>query len=590
MRWRGIASVALIVLWAAAPQAARAADSGDTGVVNVSNTPGESEGEEPLSVNPLNPDQLVTVANVFQPNVPAPVGMFVGGGGVQDTKVYSSRDGGRHWLAQKLDQGGIGRVQIEPAAQLGFAPEFSDAFNILNTDADSAWDRDGNAFFESGDVHGVYHGGDEQETVWRSGDGGVTWGPPRGYTAVSAAQEHEELDRPWLAMDASGGPRDGTLYTTFETSAFVDDPPKVFVKHSTDGGATWSPTQRVDDGTYETQFNARNRPVVGADGTLYVVYDRAPVTVGPPKIPQTAPIQVALARSTDGGEGFQRFVADADVHRVASPDEATPDYSEMIPAIATDPARAGRVAVAWPEANGPDNSRIVLRYSSDGGAHWSGRVDVADDPATTSDQHDHVTLAWLGDGRLFAGWRDRRCCGGGFDRNYQEWVRVLRPGPNGALVPGRTVEFTDGPQKAPTGEGRGVLQPDEFQGLVATSAGVGLTWSQLNGKLDDLMFRRVPLAAFGEAPGPCADSRRFAFVLHGAPRQRIVRAIVYINGRRTRSARGHDLHRLTVPTLPVGDYEVRIVVVTSVGHRRVSVRRYHDCTKTPPRVTRGVGG
>jgi hypothetical protein len=73
---------------------------------------------------------------------------------------------------------------------------------------------------------------------------------------------------------------------------------------------------------------------------------------------------------------------------------------------------------------------------------------------------------------------------------------VLRPDNAGTLVPGRTVEFTNGPQLAPTGSGRAALQPDEFQGLVATSRGVGLTWSQLNGDLTDLMFRRVPLSAF----------------------------------------------------------------------------------------------
>src|SRR5438105_9388 len=109
----------------------------------------------------------------------------------------------------------------------------------------------------------------------------------RGYTAVSAAQERNELDRPWFAVDNSGGPR-----------------------------------------------------------------------------------------------------------------EATPQYSEMIPAIATDPGQAGRLAVAWPEAQGPDSSRIVLRYSSDGGEHWSDRLDVADDTTPTPNQHDHVTLSWLGDGRL----------------------------------------------------------------------------------------------------------------------------------------------------------------------------------------------
>ena len=458
---------------------------GDTGIVTVSNERGVSQGEEPLSVNPLNPYELTTVANVFQPNVPAPLNPFVGGSGLQDSRIYSSRDGGRTWLTQKLDQGGLGRIET-PLPEGANSPEFSDAFNIVNTDSDSAWDRHGNAYYESGDIHGLYHDGHETATLWRSSDGGVKWGPDRGYTAVDAEEEHSELDRPWLAVDNSGGPHDGRLYITFETTPFADIPPEVYVKHSDDHGATWSPTVRVDDGTYETQWNPRNRPVVGADGALYVVYDRAPVTATP-FAEYDGPIALVLARSTDGGQTFKRFVVDSDVRRLVDPDEATPAYTEMVPAIATDAATPGRVAVAWPQANGPDGSRILMRTTTDGGEHWGARVDVADDPASENDQHDHVTLAWLPGGPLFAGWRDRRCCGGSFDNSYQQWVRA---------IPGRTLEYSDGPEK-PTGEGRGQLQPDEFQGLVATRLGVGLTWSRLGSDgMDHLTFRSAPPSAF----------------------------------------------------------------------------------------------
>src|SRR3954470_4447212 len=342
----------------AAPHSARPASHGpgDTGVVGVSTEVGFAEGEEPLSVNPRNPDQLLTVANVFHPNLPGPATSYVGGGGIDDSRLYVSQDGGRHWKTLKLDQGGLGPVG-----------GFSDAVNIVNTDADVAWDRHGNAYFESGDIHGVNHGGSEVATVWRSADGGRTWGPKAGYTAINATTgERTELDRPWFAVDNSGGAHDGRLYMTFETTPFVNIPPEVYVKHSDDHGATWSSTVRVDDGTYETQWNPRNRPVVGADGALYVVYDRAPVTATPFTSYDGA-IALVLARSNDGGQTFKRFVIDSDVHRVVDPDEATPAYTEMIPAIATDASTPGHVAVAWPQANGPDSSRILMRTTSDGG-------------------------------------------------------------------------------------------------------------------------------------------------------------------------------------------------------------------------------
>jgi hypothetical protein len=482
----------VLCLFPASAAATQSYGPGDTGIVTVSSEKGVSQGEEPLAVNPLNPLQLTTVANVFDPEFPAPLNPFVGGGGLQDSRVYSSRDGGRHWLTLKLDQGGLGKLELPEVA--GRSPEFSDAFNIVNTDSDSIWDRHGNAYFESGDIHGLHHGGDEVATVWRSTDGGATWGPHDGYTAVNATAEHSELDRPWFAIDNSGGPHDGRLYMTFETTPFANIPPEVYVKHSDDHGATWSPTVRVDDGIYETQWNPRARPVVGPDGALYVVYDRAPVTATP-FLAYGGPIELVLARSTDGGQSFQRFAIDGDVRRVVDPDEATPAYTEMIAAIAADPVHRGHVAVAWPQATGADSSRILMRYTSDGGAHWSPRVDVADDPVAKADQHDHVALAWLADGPLFAGWRDRRCCGGSFDDRYQQWVRAFELRGD-ALVPGRTVEYSNGPE-APTTSGRGQLQPDEFQGLVATRLGVALTWSRLGSDgLDHLTFRNVPLTAF----------------------------------------------------------------------------------------------
>jgi hypothetical protein len=496
MRWRAFASTVVLSL-ALAPSgfAANRYGRGDTGVVTVSSEAATSQGEEPLAVNPLNPKQLTTVANVFEPDVPAPLNPFVGGGGLQDTRVFSSRDGGAHWITQKLDQGGLGKLEVPlPGALEPESPEFSDAFNIVNTDADAVWDSHGNAYYESGDIHGLYHGGNEVETVWRSTDGGVTWGPDRGYTAVNATEEHNELDRPWLAVDNSGGAHDGRLYTTFETTPFVAVPPEVYVKHSDDHGATWSATVRVDDGTYQTRWNPRNRPAIGAEGTLYDVYDRAPIT-DTPFLTYEGPISLVVARSHDGGETFERTVVDSEVQRIASPDEATPQYTEMIPAIANDPQHAGRVAVAWPQAVGSGNSRIMLRYSTDGGVHWSPRIDVADDPASQDDQHDHVTLAWLASGKLFVGWRDRRCCGGTFSSDYAQWVRVLNPAPGGTFVRGRALEFSEGPQP-PTTSDRGALQPDEFQGLVATKIGVALTWSQVAASVDHLVFRRVPLGAF----------------------------------------------------------------------------------------------
>jgi hypothetical protein len=496
--------------------AAARCNRADTGVIPVSNETHNAESEEPLAVNPRNPDQLTTVANVFEPVAPLSIQQdpLFGGGGVQDTRVYSTRDGGCHWLTTKLDVGGVGPVDV-PLSGGANAPEFADVGNVLSTDADSGWDRHGNAYFEAGNAHGVGHQGQEVELIWHSSDGGLTWGPKGGSVGFSATTgQKTELDRPWLAVDNSGGPHDGRVYTTTETTPFVDLPPEVYLKYSDDHGVTWSPTVRVDDGTYQTQFNARARPVVGGGGVVYVVYDRGPIS-DTPLGSYTGPIALTVAQSTDGGQNFRRFTVDSDVRRVTSPDEALSSYTEMISAIAADPRRPGQLAVAWPQAFGSENSRIILRYSTDGGAHWGPRIDVADDPARRNDQHDHVSLAWLPDGRLLVGWRDRRCCGGAWADSAQQWVRLLNPARGGFSL-GRTVQFSQG-QLLPTGTGRGAGQPDEFQGLSASPAGVALTWSQLGiDGVAHLEYRRIALSAFAKP-----HRRRKPPKHHPHPRQEI---------------------------------------------------------------------
>jgi hypothetical protein len=270
--------------------------------------------------------------------------------------------------------------------------------------------------------------------------------------------------------------------------------PEVFERSSTDGGHTWGPVVRVDQGVQRTQWDPRQAPAVGARGVLYDAYDVAPFQ--PVAGPQLEPISLELARSTDGGKTFSHFAVDSHVHRVTDPDEAEPYFTETISALAADPRHAGRVAVVWPEATSSGNSRIVLRYSTNGGRTWSGRIDVANDPAGRSNQHDHVAISYLPDGRLVVGWRDRRCCGGGWGDPFEVFARVFKIDRAGHLTPGRTVQFTGGPQQPVTAH-RGGVAPDEYLGMAVSRAGVAMDWSQLGtGGLPDVVFRRVPLRAF----------------------------------------------------------------------------------------------
>ena len=484
------------------------AEATDTGVINVSNTPDFGEGEESLSVNPANPLDIVVGSNQIQPVYVGPVVTVpVSTEGLMTSTVWVSHDGGLTWSGVNLDRGGFTDIANPLSALLpGVPSEFRDVGNILDADQHSAWDRHGNLYYESGQLGDPAGNGDQRARVWRSIDGGRTWSEP--VVAFSDLNSPEPigsiypvqtptLDRPWLAIDNSGGPRDGTVYLTFETGPFSEGtPPEIYLTSSTDHGATWLRSRRIDDGLYATQNNPRQFPVVGADGALYVIYDKAPPTVTVTPLPQIGTIQLALVRSTDGGEHFDRFTVDGDVHRVTSPDEALPFYTETIPALAADPAHAGHLAAAWPEKLSMTNSRIMLRTSNDGGATWSPRIDVADDPAATDNEHDHPALAFTPEGQLIVMWRDRRCCGGTFSSSFQMWARIVSVVDDGQAQLGKVIEFTQGRQEPTTTKRGGVLVPSEFIGLAANSYAVFASWDQVSGALSDNVYRRLPLSAF----------------------------------------------------------------------------------------------
>jgi hypothetical protein len=487
VRWAPILLVALVA--PALDHAAASPECGvDRGIVNVSRTPDLAEGEESISVNPRNPKQILIGSNQFAPALP---GAPVSAGGLMETASWVSQDGGCSWRHLGLETlGGAGDVAnpgpVGPA-------EYRNVGSVVSSDQHSAWSSDGVLYYEAGFLGGVGVDGDQRAMVWRSRDGGRTFGAPVVAYSANANKAPEgssypdtvpELDRPWLAVDRSGGPRNGTVYMTLATGPFaVGLPAEVYVLSSRDGGRTWGSTTRADAGTYSTQMNPREMPSVGRDGVLHVVYDVAGPESTVLPLPQARPIALHLASSDDGGRTFRRTVVDGDVHRVTSPDEALPYYTETITSIAASPVRRGELAIAWPEADSPASSHIVLRRSTDGGRTWGPRQRVGG--AVVQDQQDHVALAYTPRGELVVVWRDRGTSGGSWDSPFQVWAR---------MVGKRAVELTNGPQAPTTLRKAGPTMPSEFLGATTTDTHLLASWDQLVGSLPDNVFRAVPLS------------------------------------------------------------------------------------------------
>jgi hypothetical protein len=482
---------ALLVLLLAAPvalqttaQAARPC----TGVVNVSRTPGMGEGEESLSVNPRNPKQLMIGSNQFAPLGP---GVPVSAGGLMEAASWVSQDGGCTWKLTGLETVG-GSTDLANPTPLGPA-EYRNIGNVVSSDQHSAYAADGTLYYQAGFLGGTGVQLDQRSILWRSSDGGQHWSAPviaysgnakKAPTDSSYPGTVPELDRPWLAIDNSNGPRRGTVYMTLATGPFaLGLPAEVYVQSSKDKGRTWSATTRADTGQYVTQTNPREMPAIGKDGTLYVVYDVAGPDSTVLPLPQERPISLLLARSTDGGRTFTRTLVDGDVHRITSPDEALPFYVETITTIAADPLHAGHLAIAWPEAVSSSKSVIVLRTTTDGGRTWSPRR-VVSEPGSAPDQVDHPSLTYTPAGELVLVWRDRGRSGGTWSSAFQLWGRIVGK---------RRVEITNGPQAATNLGHGGLIMPAEFLGVAASRDNLLVSWDQMVGTLPDNVFRAVPL-------------------------------------------------------------------------------------------------
>ena len=187
--------------------------------------------------------------------------------------------------------------------------------------------------------------------VVRSRDG-VTWSGP----LVAAGDVSEDYDKEWLACDNGlRSPFRGRCYL-----AYVDIKTRwLAVRHSTDGGATWTAPVRLQPGVAKSTFSGP-MPTVQPDGNVVIPYALfAPIN---------GEDRVASVASADGGETFAAPV------RVASliAEEPMDIRAPAMPAADVD--GAGRLYVAWQDSrfrreDGVGND-IVFASSQDG-VTWS---------------------------------------------------------------------------------------------------------------------------------------------------------------------------------------------------------------------------
>ncbi len=263
----------------------------------------------------------------------------------------------------------------------------------------------------------------------------------RGMIAASSDGGRTFRDHQDLAeAEPTGGyqPRpavgpDGVVHAIFPAAGFTVMPPAgtpapeapvrpIFYRQSTDGGRTWSPQVKIDEGS--AAFYHNRKQLLAADpnnGNLYAVWYGSPKTRPNPGAGDDNEIYVRASR--DGGKTWSERVTVND-------DASSPNTQHYDPGISIAPN--GRVDIAWydfrsspmPEQFAPTFAApfnhggftdVYYASSTDGGRTFSPNIRISDRMSDrrigmwSNNVHSHynVGVASSNDAVYFA-WQDSR--------------------------------------------------------------------------------------------------------------------------------------------------------------------------------------
>jgi hypothetical protein len=306
--------------------------------------------------------------------------------------------------------------------------------------------------------------------VARSSDGGLTWLQP---TIVRTATETNDVavDRPWLAIDNSGGPKDGTLYVSSKPYMTNTNPNHTHLKHSTDDGVTWSADVRIDDSTFAPSNQSSMAVMsVGPNSTLYLLYFSFNLAHG-------VQARLIACTSTDGGETFTKHQSG---DMVTTSIDSNWQYGY---AITANPTKAGNAVVSWIDSRQGDPD-VYSAYTTDAGSTWSTPIRVNDDPPNNGAGQDMVWCGFSPSGTLAMTWRDRRGLGTGAETEYNVYGAISSDG-GATFSPNKQLSATSSSFKSLT---RG----NDFLGVTIDSSYAHTVWGNFTTQWE-VYYDRHPL-------------------------------------------------------------------------------------------------
>lgn len=325
-------------------------------------TAGAPQNETSIAVDPNNPNRIVGSANDYvtrtwsctQNGTPC----SALGDGYSGT--YVSNDGGKTWCCLSSDPNHLGT--LIPGVDRLAGGQYD-----AGGDPALAFDSRGNVYYAG---LGFDRTAAPNTVTVNKGtfdaSGNVTWSAP---TFIDQTNSPAILnDKEWIGADANASsPFRDRVYVTFtrfifspQTGKYVQSP--IMLAYSTDGGKTFSTPQNVSG---DTHYSSGSRPIIGPDGTVYVIYD------GSTRL--ATQNSTYIVKSTDGGVTFGKPVQISPLNEIAPLADANFRVNSF-PAGAVAPN--GTIYVAWSTqtsdtTSAGSHSEAVYSVSSDGGATWT---------------------------------------------------------------------------------------------------------------------------------------------------------------------------------------------------------------------------
>ncbi len=250
-----------------------------------------------------------------------------------------------------------------------------------------------------------------------SSNGGQNWS---GLNKVINGFEKPDMpvDRPWIAVDRSNGAYNGRIYITSKSVDIGQMPHHVWMKHSSDGGLTWSPIILIDDSIpIDKISNSMGAIDIGSDGSVNVAYFSWHPTL------DLYP-RAIMVKSTNGGASFTPY----HIAYPAANSAITDTLYQGSCNLSINPTNPNNLIFTVTDARYGDPDILSLN-STNGGTSWSTvPVRVNTDAANTGVGQDMCWAGFAPNGNYAAVWRDRRNGGTGSSANFDIYAAVSTDG------------------------------------------------------------------------------------------------------------------------------------------------------------------